>query len=397
LAVAIQAKYNAKVPGAPLSADIEQQAEYFWNRHELATVFIRTLIDQHIFAGRPNAAHFAVADFLLTNAADFAISANVDGMIETAGNMLFGLIERGVSAAEVAGVGAGVAPLLKIHGDWVQDRDNTFWTEEQLKAPPLDTQIPAAAQWARQKLMNRDILVVGFFTDWDYLNTILADALQTVAPANLIVVDPDDPGNLQTKAPNLFAVGQAAAGRFCHVQEYGDVFLKRLRIFFSQAFVRQTLHAGAPSFEAAKAAAPAAHYLEPTEQDPKMLWRIRRDIEGCLPNRPASMREPPNEPQVGLTMLELLHAGADWSEALFALGSEKIRVLRASGKFLHEVEAQYERDDAPVSAPNAVVAVGSEDLGLASHIARPTSSPSIARGPRPRWLTRADAAAEFGL
>jgi hypothetical protein len=397
LAALIQAKYNATVAGNPLTADIEQQADYFWARGEFETVFIRTVIDQNVFASRPNAAHFAIADFLLTNAADFAVSANVDELIETAGLMLYGMVERGVSADDMAAVAQGKAPLLKIHGCWRTDRNHTFWTREQLTTPPLQNQIPAAAEWARHRLMNRDILVVGFFTDWDYLNTILASALHAVQPANLIVVDPDDPANLQAKAPNLYAVGQTTAGRFCHVQEYGDVFLQELRTHFSRSFIRQTLHGGAVAFEAERGTAPPAHLLEPAESDPEMLWRLRRDIEGCLPNQPASLRAPPNEPQIGLALLELLNAGAHWDEALFRIGDDNFRVLRASGQFLHQVEAAYARDDAPLSAPDAVIAVGAERLGLAAHVARPTAAASIARGAKPQWFTRAEAAAEFGL
>lgn len=397
LAASIQAKYNGSVPGNPLTDNIEEQATYFWNRHELAPIFIRTLIDRHIFAGRPNAAHFAVADFLLTNAADFAVSANVDGMIEMAGATLLGMIDAGTTAGEMAAAAAGTAPLLKIHGCWARDRDNTLWTPEQLTAPPLQTRVPDAADWARNRLMNRDILVVGFFTDWDYLNTILADALDAVQPANLIVVDPDEPANLELKAPNLYAVGQTAAHQFCHVQEYGDVFLRRLRVHFSQMFIRRTLHGGSAAFATCKGAPPPPDLLEPGESEPDALWRLRRDIQGCRPNQPATLREPPDEPELGLTILELLSAGATWKEALFQLGQEKIRVLRSGGQFLHELESIFAKDDAPVIAPDAVIAVGAAALGLAAHIARPTGASSIARGAKPHWFDRAGAETEYHL
>jgi hypothetical protein len=297
----------------------------------------------------------------------------------------------------MAAMAPGTAPLLKIHGCWARDRDNTLWTAEQLTAPPLQTRVPDAALWAKNRLMNRDILVVGFFTDWDYLNTILADALDAVHPANLIVVDPDDPGNLQVKAPNLYAVGENAAHRFYHVQEYGDVFLRRLRVEFSRGFVRQTLHGGAAAFAASKGAPPPAALLEPGESEPEALWRLRRDIEGCLPNQPTTLRQAPHDPHLGLTILKLLAAGATWNEALFEIGHEKIRILRASGRFLHDVEKIYSKDDVPVVAPDAVIAVGADALGLPAHIARPTGSPSIARGAKPRWFDRVGAETEYHL
>src|SRR4051812_41561984 len=53
---------------APLPAAIEQQAEFFFARGELVSVYFRTLIDQHAFAGPPNPGHSAIADLLLIRA-----------------------------------------------------------------------------------------------------------------------------------------------------------------------------------------------------------------------------------------------------------------------------------------------------------------------------------------
>jgi len=56
LAAAAKEKYDA-IYGTtrdPLATNIEDQAEYFFRRHELATVYFRTLIDLDAFAGPPN-------------------------------------------------------------------------------------------------------------------------------------------------------------------------------------------------------------------------------------------------------------------------------------------------------------------------------------------------------
>jgi hypothetical protein len=397
LAHSIKDEYNSIMPGNPLTDDIEEQAAYFYDLGTFPTVFIRRLIDPHVFSGRPNAGHFAVADLLLTNSADLTVSANVDAMIETAGSMLLGSIGTGVSAEEVAALQPSLAPLLKIHGCWSKDRDTTLWTDHQLAHEPLKSRIPDAARWAQHRLMDRDIVVVGFFTDWDYLNTVLRDALHAVRPARVLVVDPSSPAELEAKAPELFAVGESATERFCHVQESGEVFLKALRVFFSQAFVREALHGGATPFEALKGAPPEAAWLEPTESDPKVLWRLRRDIEGCLPNRPATLKRPPAEPLMGLTILQLMAAGAAWEDSLLTLGGRRVRVLRASGQLLHDVQARYSRDGAPIVSPDAVIAVGADDLGLRGHLVRGASAASVARGSTPEWFDRARAEMEFGL
>lgn len=46
-------KYDAKFGSLrpPLASGIEEQAEFFFERNELATVYFRTLVDPHTFAG----------------------------------------------------------------------------------------------------------------------------------------------------------------------------------------------------------------------------------------------------------------------------------------------------------------------------------------------------------
>jgi uncharacterized membrane protein len=68
-------QYGATRP--PLPAGIEEQAEYFFQRGELGTVYLRTFIDPHAFAGHPNAGHTDVANLLLVRAIQIAVSTNV--------------------------------------------------------------------------------------------------------------------------------------------------------------------------------------------------------------------------------------------------------------------------------------------------------------------------------
>jgi hypothetical protein len=100
----------------PLSDNIEAQAEFFFAQNELQTVYLATLIDRHAFAGRPNPGHFAIADLMLSQAIQTVVTTNVDPLIETAGNDLFGQIEAGIDGATVAALPPHVTPMLKIHG-----------------------------------------------------------------------------------------------------------------------------------------------------------------------------------------------------------------------------------------------------------------------------------------
>src|SRR5262249_9048030 len=104
IAARAKLKYDA-IYGAtrpPMSAGVEEQAEFFFQRGELATVYFRTLIDQNAFASPPNEGHYAAADLLLVRAIQTAVTTNVDTLIETAGQMLFGQVGVGIEEAVVA-------------------------------------------------------------------------------------------------------------------------------------------------------------------------------------------------------------------------------------------------------------------------------------------------------
>jgi len=398
LAWKAKTKYDATY-GAdrdPLPESIDDQAEFFFRRNELAGVYLRTYIDQDAFAAEPNKGHFAAADLLLIGAITTAVSTNVDTLIETAGNMLFGHVGAGVSRARVAALPGGVAPLLKIHGCW-SDPPGTVWAAGQVVTDPIKTRIEESAHWLANRLLDRDLVIVGYWTDWDYLNQVLEMSLGAVNPSRVIVVDPCETASFEAKAPALFALGQRASQEFCHVRSSGDDFLDRLRVDFSRSFIRRVLHAGVASYDAHAGKNPDNVWLEPTSTDAEILWRIRRDLEGRNPNEPAKARAPIEEPLLGMTLLQLQARGAVADGCYWNLGGRRVRVLRTANRPLHEVEAAFARETAPVVAPELVIAVGAEALPLLPSIARGSGTGSIARGATGRWLSRTDAVAELGL
>jgi hypothetical protein len=389
------ARYGTTRP--PLPAGIEEQAEYFFNRGELATIYLRTLVDQDAFAGQPNAGHLAVADLLLVCGIHTVISTNVDCLIETAGNMLFGQVGVGINRDAVARLPPNRSPLLKIHGCWQYDKDNTIWTTQQLLVEPTAGRIAESAKWLTNRLLDRDLVIVGYWTDWGYLNGVLSEALGDVRPARVVVVDPCDDATLKAKAPGLYALGERATSDFCHVQGSGADYLDRLRLEFSRSFVRRVLHTGADAYEHLTGLAANAGWTEPPPIDVDSLWRMRRDFEGRRPNQPASDRNAPDDPSLGLTLLQLRGRGATPDGAFWLLNGIRIRVLRCSGQFLHTVQAAYARDQAPAVAPDVTIAVGADELMLPSHIVRGEAPATIARGAAGRWLTRPKAVEELGL
>jgi hypothetical protein len=382
-------KYDARYAGVlpPLPALIEEQAELFFQAGQLGSVYLTEYIDHSAFAGAPNPGHFAVADLLLAGAFRMAITTNVDQLIEAAGLNLHGQVFTGIDGHGLATIPARTAPLLKIHGCWVADRFNTVWAPGQLDASPVRERIEQSATWLQANLLNKDLVVVGYSTDWDYLNAVLERTLGVVAPSSVLVVDPVSPTDFTIKAPQLsMLAGRSSAGAF-HLQASGADFLEALRGSYSEAFMRVALAQGADEFEMITGSPPDPGHLAAPATDLDSLWRMRRDLLGCGPQDPARDRDPPDEPVVGLTISELRAAGAVPDGSYWRVNGRTVRVLRAPNAFLHRIEADFAREVAPVAAAEVVVAVGATDLHLHPSIAR--SSPgTIARGGGSRWVTR---------
>jgi hypothetical protein len=105
------ATYGSTRPA--LAVSVDEQADFFFQKGELASTYFKRLIDKDAFAGPPNGGHSAIADFLLTRGLQTAVTTNVDGMIETAGQLLLGQIGVGIDGLSVAGLapdGLGARP-----------------------------------------------------------------------------------------------------------------------------------------------------------------------------------------------------------------------------------------------------------------------------------------------
>ena len=396
LAEKAKAKYDATYGAerAPLPESIEDQAQFFFKKGELATVYLRTYIDQDAFSAQPNSGHMSIADLMLIQGIMTTVSTNVDTLIETSGNMLLGHIGKGINRVGVQRLPQTKSPLLKVHGCW-DEPEHTIWTSAQILVDPAKTRIEECGQWLESRLADRDLLIVGYWSDWDYLNDVLTTALGSVNPSRVIVVDPCDSAKFENKAPALYDLGQRAREEFCHVPCSGDNFLESLRVTFSKTFVRRALHLGKDEYERKYGAEPDATWLEPQTDDPHLLWQTRRDLEGCKPNQPAKRLNPEDEPLVGLTLLQLQKQGAVFKNGYWCLDGRSIRVIRAPNRALHEVEADFAREVAPATTPDITIAVGAESYALPRNIAKATTTGSVARGSGGRWFSRTDALEEL--
>jgi len=385
--------------GAVLPIALEDQATYFYERRDLEKYFVRHLVPRDAFSAPPNAAHFAVADLLLCKAASAAVSANVDTLIETAGNFLFGKIEVALSGSQASLICSSASPLLKIHGCWCTDQANTVWTPKQLEEEPIKTRIYESGAWLKQYLRDKDLLVVGFWSDWSYLNAVLGVALGAVYPSRVTIVDLAETEELSKKAPQLCALGEGSVADYRHVQVSGADFLESLRIAFSRSFYRKALHRAVSAYNDVKGAQPAPDWIEPPILGVQDLYAVRRDIEGRKPNEPARAKSPDHVgPLLGLIILLLRARGAVSAGAYWRLDNKTIRVIWSQGDLIHNVKKDYERETSALNAADIVICVGAVDLFVPSNIVRGSSKPNIARGGPPGdWLTHEQAKEEFDL
>jgi hypothetical protein len=81
-------------------------------------------------------------------------------------------------------------------------------------------------------LPGKDLLVIGFWTDWGYLNDVLAKALTAGGFNSVTVVDPTCSAALQTKAPALWKNLTNGTTHFQHIQASGSDALAELQIAF---------------------------------------------------------------------------------------------------------------------------------------------------------------------
>lgn len=399
VAASAKRKYDA-IYGAeenPLSDDIEEQAEFFHAQGRLASTYLTKLVDINTFSAPPNAGHIAVADFLLTKTAQIAVSTNVDALIEFAGDQLYGGVVTATRRDDAAAFYPAKAPLLKIHGCWKSDPRQTVWAPSQLQCEPNQSRIADCSQWIEQQMLNRDLIVVGYFTDWDYLNSLLERCLGAVNPSNVIVVDPSSTADLAGKAPALFNVGERASGGFYHVRCSGADFLNELRRKWSLSFVRRALASGNQLLENTNDQRAAYDNCEPPNADVEQLWAIRRDLEGVDPGGPCTESQPVDAATVGRMIIILRHAGAVLEGNFWCLNGQKVRVVRASGKALNEFEKTHAGVSSPLSAPDITIACGARDFGLKSDIARSGRPTNVVRSRFSRFRTDEQAEQELGI
>lgn len=360
-----------------LRDNLEALADYFVSRGNFRQMFIEQLVPWQSFVRMPNAGHAAIADFLLCRIVVGALSANFDILIERQAWNYGADFRTSLDGDEANTQAVHHAPLLKFHGCAYREPSATVWTKSQLTEPAIRERIVKSRTWMLANLREKDLLVIGFWSDWAYFNDILGRALEGVQPLTVTLVSPSTVDSLKEKAPDLWRLAHADHVAFHHVQQSGEAFLDELRRAFSRMFLRQVLRAGRGLFERMTQAACAPAWLEPPDLAAEVLYDWRRDAEGVI-GSPATAREPNAGELLGYFHLLLRARGAVVKETGYRLDGRSIRVVNGNGYEISSLRQKVRV--APVfRVTDVVVCVGARNYNLPDNIARSGRQGDIVR------------------
>jgi len=380
-----------------LRDDLEGLAQHFAALNTLKSVFIEHLVPWPAFARPSNAGHAAIADFLITRAAVAGLSSNYDTLIERRA-WDYGADFRGsLDGDEATADSVRQAPLLKFHGCSHRDRPATVWAPSQLDEPTISARIARSKVWMAANLRQKDLLVVGFWSDWKYLNAIIGEALLDMQPLSVTVIDLSPTNALGQKAPQLWEIAHAQNVTFEHVQESGAAALDELRRAFSSNYLRQVLASGRAAFERVTGVQCDADWLNVGNFDSEVLYGLRRDAEGVSAAEPAKLLRPANLEALGFFHLLLRQAGAVQRADGYALNGRSIRVLNGSQSVLETLRGKFVEPPAALQS-DIVVAVGATDLGVPNNVVRSGRAGNVIRpDPAGEWYDLHGARAALGI
>jgi SIR2-like domain len=313
---------------AAARGDLAAQALYFMRAGNLINFFLDRLIQWDPFYQAPNKGHKALADLLWSGATEVVVTTNVDNLIEASSLQLGGKLMSSLNLDE-ATRRRGHSPFVKLHGCAERDRDNTVWCKEQLDANPKDDiarNVESLITWLRANLHGKDLVFIGFWSDWAYLNEILESALADATPPLVGLVDPADDGALKAKAPHLWE--WAAQQNFVTIKASGADFLDELGALFSRNFINRLVATSSEAHSALFGATEGDPPKVPDTVAPDDLYSFRRNAAGLPSTRLATEKRPsPQTSAMGAILRFLFSRGVELEGDRFVLRGERIRVI----------------------------------------------------------------------
>lgn len=400
LTAACIAEYNRRgLPALPATAtvNLESLTEHLF-AHGLHSLFVRDLVPWRAFHRNPNAQHEVIADFLTAGAAVFGVTTNFDDLIESSALELGEDYFHAAPDAQHANVSRTHRPFIKLHG-CSREPDYTLWCHAQLTLPPpvspaneeIRRRLDSLSVWLEANLTEKTVLFVGFWTDWSYLTSVLANSVDSVHIPLVVLVDPLSKVDLEAKAPELWKWANSNT-EFVHIPAKGEVFLTRLRKAFSENLLSRVLSEAAESFGATKPGVPLPPVIFAglTVDD---LYSLRQDVYGVPSTRIPRYAEPDGSMDaVGRAHLLLRHSGATLDGARYVTGTGKrVRVVNGKTKLVNKVKSDFSEETPLVGGIGedfVICAGGSDDAGTHAHISKGPSAPSVVRpSSSAEWIT----------
>ena len=240
----------------------------------------------------------------------------------------------------------------------------------------------------------KDLLVVGFWTDWGYLNGVLANALNMTAFGSVTVVDPATSAALQAKAPALWATLNPGNIRFQHFQASGAEALAEMRVRVLESVAKEVFRPCRALAHSRKQALSSSRSCTDCDD----LYNSRRDAEGIPYSRAARTKTPAAvSAQAAFVHHLLLHAGAAHEGPWYIKDGRRIRIVHGAGQALNSVRQRYFEPPAAIQ-PDIVVCAGAMDLAVPGYLMNHGDSQSVVRptgGGSANWMTLEQARGEL--
>jgi hypothetical protein len=365
---------------AAIADDIEKISRHFRQEGRFP-FFIGELVPWGDFKRDPNHGHQALADLLACGAARAGVTTNFDSLVEVAAGQLGEPDFRAI--VDVADVPQATPhqPYLKLHGCADRSRIHTLWCSEQLVDLPFPDKMTHFRNWLATHVLGRDLLLIGFWSDWAYLTALLATNLAAVTPQHVYLVDPASNAVLEAKAPELWAWAHGPGITFHHEAESGSDFLDELRRRWSRVFLAQLYESSKPTYETLFGVAAAAAPPSLAGFNSRDLYALRRDLSGTPRTAPARGRQPlAADHLAGALHARLLASGASYTEHAYQWNGRRIRIISGQGQVLSAVRARFQTESPLPSPVDDVICAGALPDPSPGHIVRATGATTVVRG-----------------
>jgi hypothetical protein len=237
--------------------------------------------------------------------------------------------------------------------------------QEQLDKEPVRQRLSELQTWIGARLQGRDVVFLGFWSDWAYLNAVFESSVTSLENALVVIVNPSSDANLEAKAKGLWDWSARPGITRRIVRESASVFLAELRKLMWINFENRLLRQSETTFvQLGGSAQDGAYEIAPDALNTDEAYRLRLDACG-IPYRKAARQKRPDVHmnKLGVVHLGLLAKGAQLEGNHFVLNELRIRVLNGQGQLLGAVKGAYADEPAQFPRVDLMICVGAMDDG----------------------------------